>query len=593
MKKLLTWQLSLLFWLATTSPLDAQDLEGSEDRGAIGGYADDDALRSELESIARDSDLATLSSLATTQGNRKVWLLTLGQGDPHSRPAMLVVGNTFPPHIAGSEIAWRLARRLVDRAATDAQIRQFLTEQTIYVIPRPSPDATMAFFADPHYERGANVRATDDDRDGRLNEDPPEDLNGDGLITSMRVETPAGSYLPHPEDPRVLIEADPQQDEIGRWELYSEGVDNDGDRALNEDGAGGVVFNRNFTFEYPYFASGAGPHQISEPETRAAADFAFAHPNIYLVFAFSPHDNLMHPWKAESGGRIKKSLLPDDGPFATRMAESYQQKMDRQGAPASPPAGGSFVHWAYFHFGRWSLGARAWWIPEVSKEEQAEEEEEEADAKAGPSSSDSSNQDASGDGSAEPDTRGAEDLRALAWFDEQAIDGFVDWTPVEHPDFPGKKVEVGGFRPFMRMNPPGKQLDALAEQHADFLLEVARLKAKLALVVDDVQALGAGVFRVRVTLTNQGYLPTVSAMGELSRVVPRLQMRIELPEQARLVSGVPRVAVPRLTGGGGRHEQEWLIALPKQAKASKVRVVAGSSNVGSVETTFDLSGEQQ
>ena len=278
---------------------------------AIPGYQSYDGLRRELEQIAQH-EVATLRSLGTTVGGREIWALTLSLGDDDKKPAILVVGTDHAPHLAGSELAVRIASKLAATAESDDAVRRLLSDQTIYVIPRPSPDASEAFFHKPYVERTGNARATDDDRDGQTNEDPGEDLNGDGQITMMRVEDPTGRYMPHPDDPRVLIEADPRKGEQGKYQLFPEGIDNDKDGEQSEDGPGGVAFDKNFPFEYPYFAAGAGPHQVSEPEVRAVADFAFDHPNIYLVLSFSPHDNLAHPWKPGDTGRVPTSVLRDD-----------------------------------------------------------------------------------------------------------------------------------------------------------------------------------------------------------------------------------------------------------------------------------------
>ena len=186
------------------------------------------------------------------------------------------------------------------------------------------------------------------------------------------------------------------------------------------------------------------------------------------------------------------------------------------------------------------------------------------------------------------DKRGAADLNALRWFDREQIDGFVPWTPIEHPDFPGRKVEVGGFRPFLRENPPADQLDPLAAKHADFLLAFVGLRPKLAIAVTEVESLGEGAFRIEVAVRNEGFLPTTSAMGETSRQHVRLQAEIKLPAGARLVTGAPRVRIPRLGGAGGHAEREWLVLLPTDAASRSVRVTAGSPTIGTVETTVEL-----
>jgi hypothetical protein len=44
--------------------------------------------------------------------------------------------------------------------------------------------------------------STDDDRDGKINEDGFDDLDGNGEITWMRIESPIGEYRTHPDDRR-------------------------------------------------------------------------------------------------------------------------------------------------------------------------------------------------------------------------------------------------------------------------------------------------------------------------------------------------------------------------------------------------------
>ena len=127
--------------------------------------------------------------------------------------------------------------------------------------------------------------------------------------------------------------------------------------------------------QIPVLQSRAGPNQVSEPETRAVADFAFDHANIAAVFCFSPEDNLMHPWKpADNQGRIKTAIQKDDEAHVDYIAEKYREIQSGKEAPTSSPGQGSFSEWAYFHYGRWSLAARGRWIPQVKAEKKADEQ---------------------------------------------------------------------------------------------------------------------------------------------------------------------------------------------------------------------------
>jgi len=641
------------------------------DQPAIEGYADYDAYRLQLESIGH-SEYAKLESLGRTRGSREVYLLTIGSGKMDDRPALLIVGSVHPPHLLGSELAVRIARHLVEQAKTDQAVRKLLERVTFYVIPRPAPDACEAFFRRPYLERSENERPIDDDRDGATDEDGPDDLDGDGWITMMRVTDPAGSYMPHPDDARVMVKADPQRDQQGRFSLYVEGRDNDADEEQGEDPPGGVAFNRNFTFRYPFYERGAGPHQISEVETRAVADFAFSHPNIAAVLTFTPEDNLMSPWKPGASAEAKpiKTAVPSaDAPYFDFVAEQYREVHGGKNPPESPEARGSFSEWAYFHYGRWSFACRGWWIPQdkpedekgkaqpadekASKGESAEDKLSEAvrevsplplgegqgvrgwrnhangidgSASAGPHpnplpegegtvashfsdglseevspekktsdekpAEEKSAERKSAEKKSAEEKQGAEDVNALRWFARQKIDGFVDWKQIAQPDFPQRKVEVGGFRPFLRLNPPADQLEPLAEKHCQFVRRLTELLPRLAVQQTKVEPLGQHVWRITAVVVNRGYLPTESQMGRTTREPHPLQIQLELPEGASLVTGHPRVELPVLAGHGGKAEQTWLVRVAG-AEPAVLRLRVWSPSVGRVTKRIKLAASSE
>jgi len=567
---------------------------------AVEGYNDYAAYQAALKSIAA-SRFATLRSLARTRAGREVFLLSIATGKPDDKPALLIVGNVHPPYLLASELAVRLARQAVDQAESDPDVRKLLDRVTLYVIPRPSPDASEAFFRKPYHERALNERPIDDDADGQVDEDGPDDLNGDGLITVMRVEDTGGPYLPHPDDDRILIKADPKKNESGRYAVYVEGRDNDLDGEQGEDPSGGTAFNRNFTFNYPYFASGAGPHQVSEAESRAVADFAFSHPNIVAVLTFTPEDNLMKVWKTDADAeksRIKTTLLSADAPYVERVAKMYREIHSGKHAPEPPAGEGSFSDWAYFHYGRWSFACRGWWIPKVEPGEEEEEagedgEEKEADEEEQPGDEGEAKEKTEEDDE-EPsgDRRGADEINALAWFDENGIDGFVDWQPIEHPDFPDRKVEVGGFKPFLRDNPPASQIEPLAEKHWKFARQLVEMFPRLTIPKVKAEPLGSGVWRVTADVVNEGRLPTVSQMGRITREHHRLQMEISLPRGVSLVTGHNRVDIGVLAAEGGRAEKTWLVQAPAEKPVS-LRIRVWSPSVGSQVNSVKLVPEQK
>ncbi len=534
---------------------------------ALKGYHSYKAYLQAIEKIAT-SKHASLTKLTDTAGKRAVHVLTIGHDKPDEKPAILIVGSAHASHLTGSELAVRIARQLA--VDNNEAISKLLDQTTFYIIPRPNPDGSEKNFQRPFREQEGNSQATDDDRDGMQGEDPPNDLNGDGWITVMRVEDTAGKYRAHPDDPRVLIEVDRKKNEQGQYRLISEGRDDDHDEKFNEDAGDGVSVNRNFTFRYPYFSQGAGEQQASEPETKAVIDFAFDHPNIALVFTFTPEDNLFHPWKPnQDKGRIKTGIHGGDAPYQNLIAERYKKAHGGKDPIAAGKPQGAISEWAYFHYGRWSLAARGWWIPKTAAPKKKEGEEKKEEKK--PSG----------------EKRGADDINKLRWLDKQKIKGFVNWTEIKHPDFPNAKVEIGGFKPFYQLNPPAKQLNELAKKHTEFLTNLVELFPRLTIENVRSKPLGGDIYRVTAEVVNHGYFPTMSEMGKTSRQHYPLQAELKLPIETTFIQGSPRRQLPRIEGSGAKVEQTWLFRLPKGA-ATKTTLRVWAPTIGSIETKVNL-----
>ena len=185
-----------------------------------------------------NANLVRLQSLTKTAGGREVWVLEIGSGDRANHAAIAVVGGVEGSHLLSQELALGFAEKLLANAQKDS-IKNLLNTTTFYIFPNVSPDASAQYFAKLRYERSGNASATDDDRDGKINEDPYEDLNNDGVITMVRVEDPTGKWRTHPADSRIMVMANMEKGEQGKYILITEGNDTDKDELWNEDGDGG------------------------------------------------------------------------------------------------------------------------------------------------------------------------------------------------------------------------------------------------------------------------------------------------------------------------------------------------------------------
>lgn len=475
-------------------------------------YSDCKSMLQKIDIMGKKyPSLCSVKSLCKTAGGNEVVVLTIGTGDKDNKPGIAVVGGTGGSHLLGKELALGFASSLLKESSTP-DIRNLLEKVTFYVFPDVSPDATGQYFSDVKFERNVNARSVDDDRDFTSEEDPFEDLNKDGLITLIRVSDPAGTFIESEEDKRVMVPADPAKGQKGGFFVYTEGTDNDKDGSFNEDGPGGVNFNRNLTFNYEEFGANAGLHPVSEPETKAVLDFLFDRFNVYTVFAFGPQDNLGQPMKASErpasvqpaqqqisqmplqglpqgqmtgqmrmmmGERRFTAILKSDEMINKLVSDKYHEIAGVKGAPVARAEPGNFMDWAYFHYGRYSFSTPAWWYP------------------------------------VERDKNG--DVAFLKYAAENKIeDVFVPWTEIKHPDFPGKKTEVGGIKPFVTINPPADKLEELIAKNYKFIVAIAEMHPELEFIDLKVENLGDNIFRLSLKVLNTGIFATCAEAGEVN-----------------------------------------------------------------------------
>jgi hypothetical protein len=551
-------------------------------------YYDYKSLRKHLVSLAKqDPNLVRVDSIAQSIDKRKVWIAEVGKGaedDRKIRPAILVVAGIEGNDLTGSSIAVSWLAQLTKQYRTDNKIAELLETTTIYIIPRLNPDAAEHFFIEPKLETSANSKPVDDDHDGLVDEDAPEDLNEDGLITWMRVEDKESDYILDPADKRLLMEADRLKGEVGAWRYLSEGIDNDHDESWNEDGSGGVNFNRNFPYNYEFFASDAGVHQVSEAQTRALAEFVIEHPNIGIIITYGAADNLLKtPESAPVPGRRKPMTAIDekDLGYYKVMGEIYREAigLDKELEATSFP--GTFSDWMYFHRGRLSLASRPW-NPAVALKlsESAEQEEEDEQEK----TKDNDEKKKNADSKIDKDKRNETERSELKWFDEHAPRAFVQWQSIEHPDFPGRKVEVGGYAPFSLTNPPANMVEEIVVKHTDFLTKVIQRLPRISIRNIETKHLGQGTYDIEIQVENTGFLPTSLSQGQTTREVYPTRLVIEL-EDEHFLSGARITTLPVIPGSGGMVEARYIIYAPDRKKISFEII---SMLAGQVEGTISL-----
>jgi hypothetical protein len=473
-------------------------------------------------------------SLTKTGTGKDIWQLTIGSSNTDSKPAIVIAGGAEGNHILGSELAIGFAENLLQSSGSDS-IKALLNNTTFYVFPNLSPDAMEQYFSKLYYERQGNATITDDDRDGKTNEDGFDDLDGNNKINWLRVASPIGDYKTHPDDARVMIKADVSKGEKGTYLLYSEGIDNDKDGYFNEDGEGGVAFNKNLTYKHPSFSAGAGEFPVSENETRALLDYLFERYNVYAVLNFGSANNLSSPvtFNAPSAtATITSGWLEADTKVNAMVSELYNKVTGIKDAPKSAATGGDLNSWAYFHYGRYSFSTPGWWVPK-----------------------------------AKPDTAKGEKpftvedpvANYLRWAAQQGITTtFTAWKSIQHPDFSNQKVEAGGVDPFVLFTPPYKLVPELVKKNTQFIIKLAALQPELDIVNIKTEKIGNGLSRITVDVINKGAMASHSKLGERSYWVKRINVKVTTGSNQSVISG-KKIQLLNALDGYGSQQLSWLI----------------------------------
>ncbi|TVP53648.1 MAG: hypothetical protein EA351_14810 [Gemmatimonadales bacterium] len=619
-------------------------------------YLNHEQLTSTVQSlVGGHGNLASVRSLAQTAEGRDVWLLTLGSGSDDAldrRPGLLIVANLEANHLVGSSTALITAEHLLTGYGADEEVTRLLDERTVYIIPRLNPDGAERYWSMPGYELPFKPHPDNPDLGGMNITELGSDLTGDGFVTMMRVPDPDGSLMVDPDEPRLLREANRARAERGGYSVMIEGIDPANVDAYVPMGSDGVNLNRNFPHEYLYYQPHVGPHQVSEPETRALADLMYEQVNIASVITFSPYDNLrsvpptsrqVPDGVAPGPPSIPTNILAQDRPFYEYISEQFREITGLDGDGEDGEAG-SFAQFAYYQLGLPSFTTPVWTLPgdgaragagpgsagesssgiEGSWAIQMEVQGQAMDASLtlerdgttligsfdspggavelegtgegssfrlsgevpqmgeitatgsvtgsemsgslglGPMGSSSFTGTRVGGGGAPATARrpsgATRDHQWLAYLDELGVDGFIDWTAATHPEL--GEVEVGGFRPNARVNPPVEMVDELARSHADFAVWLGHQLPEIEVVETTIEPRGDNVFMVTATIQNDRYMPTQFQMGTRVRTNRPITVRLMPTDGMTVLTGNIQQQIQRLEGMGARHTFSWLVQAP-------------------------------
>jgi len=450
-------------------------------------------------------EMTVLEVVGKSEEGREIYALTINNpktGKDSDKPGVYVDGNIHGNEIQAGEVCLYYANMLLTKYGENEKITKAVDRNAHYILPVVNVDGRYHFFEDantPSSSRSIRV-PKDDDNDGLFDEDGPDDLDGDGNITQMRIKDPNGDYKLDPEDPRVMVRIKPG--EKGEYSLLGyEGIDNDNDGRLNEDAEGYLDPNRNWGYNWmpPYVQSGAGDFPFSGVGIKAVSEYIGKHTNIIIGFSFHNSGGMWLRVPSEKSIRIDPSdIAAYDviGKDAIKMTPGYVYQASYDLYPTYGDSDGQL----YFNYGIFSFVGELFqreqetYREDVKKPVQSEEE---------------------GRG-----RRGAspEQSREQLKFNDHLAQGemYVDWKPYHHPVY--GDIEIGGWVKMSSRLPQPFMLPELVHRNASVVFLAAENTPDISIEVFDVKEIGKNLHQVRVRLKNKNCLPSMSAYSMNSKL---------------------------------------------------------------------------
>lgn len=478
-------------------------------------------------------ELCDLESICVTEENRNVYAMTITNkktGAALDKPAFHIDGNTHAGEVTGSMAAMHAIDVLLTGYGEDKVITKILDRMTIYVVPRISPDGAETYLTTPYSIRSVN-RVHNPENGGIRS----EDLDGDGVIRMMRIPTPYGAWKKDKNDSSIMAKRDPGDADGDFYDIYVEGNFEafDGDENLKEKKEDwSLDFNRNYP--YGWFPenrqAGAGKYPLSNPETKAMADWIIEHPNIGGVSTNHTSGGIiLYPPGTRPSTAVSEKDINQFIEIANMGKEELgYEPLNIYDSFISDPANydsGAFDDWCYQSQGivaytveLWDLAKRVG-VPLVWNARNKESAQDEL----------------------------KRFVACMKWVKENAPEYYEDWKPFHHETF--GDVEIGGFNfKFSQQNPPESFLNGVLEQMTRFMIRFAQSMPRLTIDTFTSEKVSDDIYKVTAVVGNLGYLPT-----NLTEEAKKLNISKEVEvtiSGGKVVSGLEKTKIGNLEGYG-------------------------------------------
>ena len=546
-------------------------------------------------------NLTELKSMCKSQMGRDVWMLIINNpktGKADDKPGF------FLNQIHSSEVIASMSCNytiwyLLENYGKNEDVTKIVDNLAWYIVPRLDVDGAEAYLTGK--PAGEDPDPVDDDGDFKIDEDPPEDIDGDGFIVQMRQKDSRGEMKVSEIDPRMMTRKAP--DEVGGtyYKIYTEGIDNDGDGKINEDSfRTRFLTNRNYpgSWRPQTTQRGGGNYPMEERITRAEVDFVANHPNIAIyvqhhccgrvilrLSATLPDKDFKNKGDLElykvvsarslehSGWDLATSIYDWNYPRGTPNRKSTQAFRDKDGKIKNAPIGmypedagsesgfdisgweeeyqfdrgyfawGSTLETMYGLFGIFSMSDEHWASPDYDKSGRITEKER------------------------------------FKWNDEE-MDGkiFIDWHPFDHPTL--GKVEIGGWRRRKTSPPEGELIQKECEMGNGFVIYLAGLAPKIRIGESKITDKKNGIFQIDITVENTGVLPTATEQAQALKVAESVLLEVEPDDNVEILFGEKRMKLGQLQGNSESKKTTYILRVKEPSKKAVLKASVKSQKAG-------------
>lgn len=545
-------------------------------------------------------ELTEIRSLCKSDMGRDVWMFVINNpktGAEENKPGFFLNQIHSSEVIAAMSCCYTIWDLLENYGKKD-EITAAVDDLVWYIVPRLDVDGAEAYLTGK--PAGEDPDPRDEDGDFLFDEDPPEDVDGDGFIVQMRKIDPEGEWKISDEDPRIMTRKAPDQTGGTYYKLYSEGIDNDGDEKINEDGFRmRFLSNRNYPGNWrpATIQGGAGRYPMEERTTRAEVDFIASHPNVAIYVQHhccgrvilrppttGPDKDFKHQLDLElykvasargiehSGWDLATSVYDWNWPVGTPNRKSTQIFRDKDGKIKNAPRGmypeedaesfydyagfldgcecdqgyfawGSSIETSYDLLGIFSMGDEHWNSPDYDMDGDITEKER------------------------------------LKWNDEE-MNGkvFIDWHKFDHPTL--GEVEIGGWKRRKTSPPEGELIQKECEMGNAFVIYLAGQAAKIQIGEPEITDKDGGIYQVDIRVENKGFLPTATQQAvELNMIEPVL-LEVEPNENVEILLGEKKVKLGQIDGYSESDKTTYIIRVKDSSQKAVLEVRTKSQKAG-------------